>query len=130
MVRVAISTVPRDTINGHATAATSSATRNSFCFTVVPSIAGRTNFGPETFFSVFWNSGRSSWNRNTTAVPINTHCQRMSGAVSTTSFVPSSPNWTPIKTPARTKNMAAESSAIAKCIGFILSLPPDGPECR
>ncbi|MNP17788.1 hypothetical protein D3C76_1102320 [compost metagenome] len=130
MVRVAISTVPRETINGHATAATNSATRNSFCLTEEPSMAGSTNFGPETFFNVFWNTGRSSWNRNTTAVPTNTHCQRISAAVSTTSLVPSSSNCTPIKTPARTKNMAAERSAIAKCIGFILSLPPDDPGSR
>ncbi|MNW21969.1 hypothetical protein D3C71_2231910 [compost metagenome] len=59
MVRVAISTVPRDTINGPATAITSSAIRNSFCFTVEPSIAGRINFGPETLLSPFWNSGRN-----------------------------------------------------------------------
>ena len=130
MVRVAISTVPRDTINGHATASTSSATRNSFCFTVEPSIAGRINFGPETLFSPFWKAGRKSWKKKTTAVPINTHCQRMSEAVSTTSLVPSSSSCTPIKTPARTKNIAAESSAIAICIGFILSLPPGDPEYR
>ncbi|MNY37774.1 hypothetical protein D3C86_1723580 [compost metagenome] len=130
MVSVAISTVPRDTINGQATAATSSATRNSFCLTDEPSIAGKTNFGPETFFNVFWNTGRSSWNKKTTAVPTNTHCQRISDATSTTSLVPLSSNCTPMKTPARTKNMAAESNAIAKCIGFILFRPPDGPECR
>ncbi|CNT83180.1 Uncharacterised protein [Salmonella enterica subsp. enterica serovar Bovismorbificans] len=60
MVMVAISTLPRDTINGHATAITSSAIRNSFCLTVEPSIAGRINFGPETCFTAFWNIGRSN----------------------------------------------------------------------
>jgi|GEM_PF-4947318 len=88
MVRVAISTVPRDTMKGHATAATSSATRNSFCLTVEPSIAGNTNFGPETLFSVFWKTGRSTWKKKTTAVPTKTHCQRISAAESTTSLVP------------------------------------------
>lgn len=74
MVRVVIFIVSREIINGYVIVSINSVTRNSFCFIVELLMAGRINFGSETFFNFFWKVGRKSWKKKIIVVSINIYC--------------------------------------------------------
>ncbi|MNT64700.1 hypothetical protein D3C72_2026190 [compost metagenome] len=126
---MAISTEPRETRNGQATAAIIIAAANSFCRAVVPSKLGNTQAGPEIFFSPCCISGRSSWKKNTMTQPMPIHIQRTSAAPCTTSLVPSRLSCMPIRNEAITNSTRVAISALRK-LSFIPSQPPDAQGCR